>query len=59
MLCYNSQFANCKLIKTFNLITMEQIQITQQEIQEACKKQVFRNKKKYYRKLKHKTKQHG
>ncbi len=38
---------------------MEQVQVTQQEIQEACKKQVFRNKKKYYRKLKHKTKQHG
>jgi len=33
---------------------MEKIQVTQQEIQEACKKQVHRNKKKYYRKVKHK-----
>ena len=38
---------------------MKQVQVTQQEIQEACKKQVFRNKKKYYRKTKHKTKEHG
>jgi len=35
--------------------TMEQVQVTQQEIQEACKKQVHRNKKKYYRKVKHKN----
>ena len=34
---------------------MKQVQVTQQEIQEACKKQVYRNKKKYYRKVKHKT----
>lgn len=40
---------------TLNYITMEKIQVTQQEIQEACKKQVHRNKKKYYRKVKHKN----
>lgn len=34
---------------------MKKIVVTQQEIQEACKKQVFRNKKKYYRKVKHKN----
>tara|TARA_R100000734_G_C3249488_1_gene51523 strand:- start:290 stop:403 length:114 start_codon:yes stop_codon:yes gene_type:complete len=33
---------------------MKTIEITQREIQEACKKQVYRNKKKYYRKKKHK-----
>ena len=31
------------------------IQVTQKEIQDACKKQVYRNKKKYYRKAKHKN----
>lgn len=31
------------------------IQVTQQDIQDACKKQVYRNKKKYYRKTKHKN----
>ena len=33
---------------------MKTIQVTQQDIQDACKKQVHRNKKKYYRKVKHK-----
>jgi len=36
---------------------MEQVTVTQQEIQEACKKQVHRNRKKYYRKIKHKNKE--
>ncbi len=34
---------------------MEKIRVTQQQIQDACKKQVHRNKKKYYRKTKHKN----
>lgn len=34
---------------------MKKIVVTQQEIQEACKKQVYRNKQKYYRKKKHKN----
>ena len=34
---------------------MKTIIITQHEVQEACKKQVHRNKKKYYRKEKHKN----
>lgn len=34
---------------------MKQITITQGELQEAMKKQVHRNKKKYYRKEKHKN----
>ena len=38
---------------------MKKIIVTQQEIQEACKKQVYRNKKKYYRKVKHKTKDYA
>lgn len=33
---------------------MEKIQVTQQEIQEAMKHRVHRNKKKYRRKVKHK-----
>ena len=33
---------------------MKQIVVTQQEIQEACKKQIHRDKSKYYRKKKHK-----
>lgn len=33
---------------------MKKIVVTQQEIQEACKKQVYRDKSKYYRKKKHK-----
>jgi hypothetical protein len=33
---------------------MKTIVVTQQEIQEACKKQVYRDKSKYYRKKKHK-----
>lgn len=35
---------------------MKTIQITQKEIQDAMKRSVFRNKKKYYRKKKHKHK---
>lgn len=35
---------------------MEKIQVTQQEIQDAMKHRVHRNKKKYYRKIKHKNK---
>jgi len=35
---------------------MKKIQVTQQEIQEAMKHRVHRNKKKYYRKAKHKNK---
>ena len=35
---------------------MKKIQVTQQEIQEAMKKRIHRNKKKYYRKAKHKNK---
>jgi len=35
---------------------MKTIQITQKEIQDAMKRSVFRNKKKYYRKKKHKLK---
>ncbi len=38
------------------LLIMKEIVVTQQEIQEACKKQVFRDKSKYYRKKKHKNK---
>jgi len=34
---------------------MKKIIVTQKEIQDACKKQVHRNKKKYYRKVKHKS----
>ena len=34
---------------------MKAIKVTQKEIQDACKKQVHRNKKKYYRKAKHKN----
>ncbi len=34
---------------------METVRVTQQQIQDACKKQVHRNKKKYYRKTKHKN----
>ena len=33
---------------------MKQIKVTQGEIQEAMKKRIHRNKKKYFRKLKHK-----
>lgn len=33
---------------------MKQIKITQQEIQNAMKHRIQRNKKKYYRKVKHK-----
>jgi hypothetical protein len=33
---------------------MKTIEVTQTQIQEACKKQVHRNRKKYYRKKKHK-----
>lgn len=35
---------------------MKVIQVTQQEIQDAMKHRVQRNKKKYYRKRKHKGK---
>jgi len=35
---------------------MKTIQITQKEIQDAMKHRVYRNKKKYYRKQKHKHK---
>ena len=35
---------------------MKTIVITQGDLQDACKKQVYRNKKKYYRKKKHKLK---
>lgn len=35
---------------------MKKIVVTQQEIQEACKKQIHRDKSKYYRKKKHKHK---
>lgn len=35
---------------------MQKIQVTQQEIQDAMKHRVHRNKKKYYRKTKHKNK---
>ena len=34
---------------------MKKIVVTQQEIQEVCKKQVYRDKSKYYRKKKHKN----
>lgn len=34
---------------------MKEVTVTQGEIQDACKKQVHRNKKKYYRKEKHKN----
>ena len=34
---------------------MKTVRVTQQQIQDACKKQVHRNKKKYYRKVKHKN----
>ncbi len=34
---------------------MKKIIITQREIQEAMKRSVHRNKKKYYRKVKHKA----
>jgi hypothetical protein len=34
---------------------MKKIQVTQQEIQEAMKHRVHRNKKKYRRKVKHKN----
>jgi len=44
-----------KYIKHLNSIKMKQITITQGELQEAMKKQVHRNKKKYYRKEKHKN----
>lgn len=33
---------------------MEKIQVTQHEIQEVMKKRIHRNKKKYYKKVKHK-----
>lgn len=33
---------------------MKKIVVTQQEIQEAMKRNVHRNRKKYYRKIKHK-----
>ena len=33
---------------------MKKIVVTQQEIQEAMKSNVHRNRKKYYRKIKHK-----
>lgn len=38
---------------------MKQIVVTQKEIYDAMKPAVHRNKKKYYRKTKHKTKDHG
>ena len=34
---------------------MKTVTVTQHEIQEACKKQVYRNRKKYYRKKKHRN----
>lgn len=34
---------------------MKTTQVTQKEIQDAMKRSVFRNKKKYYRKKKHKN----
>jgi len=34
---------------------MEKTRVTQQEIQDAMKYRVQRNKKKYYRKVKHKS----
>ena len=33
---------------------MERIKVTQQEIQDAMKRSIHRNKKKYYKKVKHK-----
>jgi hypothetical protein len=33
---------------------MKKIIVTQKEVQDACKKQVHRNKKKHYKKIKHK-----
>lgn len=44
---------NTEPIKLITFVT------TQGAIQDAMKHSVHRNKKKYYRKLKHKTKQHG
>ena len=38
---------------------MKQIIVTQKEIYDAMKPSVHRNKKKYYRKTKHKSKDHG
>jgi hypothetical protein len=35
---------------------MKTIKITQGEIQDAMKKSIHRNKKKYYKKIKHKNK---
>jgi len=35
---------------------MKKIQVTQHEIQEVMKKRIHRNKKKYYKKTKHKNK---
>ena len=40
------------------MMKMKTIQVTQQEIQDAMKRQVYRNKKKYYRKTKHKAKRY-
>jgi len=34
---------------------MKQIRVAQQDIQDAMKHSVYRNKKKYYRKTKHKN----
>ena len=38
---------------------MKKIVVTQQEIYDAMKPSVHRNKKKYYRKTKHKSKDYG
>ena len=39
-----------------SLKNMKTIQVTQGEIQDAMKKNIHRNKKKYYKKIKHKNK---
>lgn len=45
------------VISTFYYFTtMKTIKITQKEIQDAMKNSIYRNKKKYYRKRKHKHK---
>ena len=40
----------------FSFVGMKEIQVTQHEIQEVMKKRIHRNKKKYYKKTKHKNK---
>jgi len=38
---------------------LKNVTLTMQEIWDAMKKNVHRNKKKYYKKIKHKNKRHG